>query len=166
MLGRIARTLPAAALALAVGLFQPAATSAGDAQELAVGHGIVKLKSAYPMQETVARLQADIKGKGIMIFNVIDQAKLAQDAGIKLRPSTLLVFGNPPLGTQFMTSNPLSGIDWPVRLLVVEDESANVWLVYSDFHYLARRHGIADRDAQFAMAANVVAFIASSVGAR
>jgi len=57
--------------------------------------GIIKVKSAYPMAETVAKLKGDIAGKGIKFFDEIDQAKLAGDAGIKLRPSTLLVFGNP-----------------------------------------------------------------------
>ena len=58
------------------------------------------------MAEAIARIKADIAGKGIKFFMEIDQSKLAADAGIKLRPSTLLVFGNPPLGTQFITSNP------------------------------------------------------------
>src|SRR5690242_19727638 len=80
--------------------------------------GIVKVKSAYALKETIERLKQDIAAKGIKFFSEIDQAKLAEDAGIKLRPSTLLVFGNPPLGTLFLTSNPNSGLDWPVRLLV------------------------------------------------
>jgi uncharacterized protein (DUF302 family) len=57
-----------------------------------------------------------------MFFLAVDQSKLASDAGIKLRPSTLLVFCNPALGSQFITSNPDAGIDWPVRLLISEDE--------------------------------------------
>ena len=68
--------------------------------------GIVRVKSAVPMAEAITRIKADIAGKGIKFFTEIDQSKLAADAGIKLRPSTLLVFGNPPLGTQFITSNP------------------------------------------------------------
>src|SRR3712207_9289532 len=80
-----------------------------------------------------------------MFFFAVDQSKLASEAGIKLRPSTLLVFGNPGLGSQFITSNPNVGIDWPVRLLVSEDETGTVWTVHNDFHYIARRHGITDR---------------------
>ena len=76
--------------------------------------GIVRVKSAVPMQEAIVRIKADIASKGIKFFSEIDQSKLAADAGIKLRPSTLLVFGNPPLGTQFITSNPNAGLDWPV----------------------------------------------------
>src|SRR6476660_4348188 len=77
--------------------------------------GVVRVKSAYSFQNTVERLKRDIAAKGIRFFSEIDQAKLAADAGIKLNPSTLLVFGNPPLGTQFMTANPAAGLAWPVR---------------------------------------------------
>src|SRR4051794_31002157 len=68
--------------------------------------GIVRVRSAVPMPEAIARIKADIAAKGIKFFAEIDQSKLAAEAGLKLRPSTLLVFGNPPLGTQFITSNP------------------------------------------------------------
>src|SRR3954471_13972006 len=71
---------------------------------LAAGNGIVAGKSAYGMDETVARLKQDIAAKGLKLFDEIDEAKLAKDAGIAARPSTLLVFGNPALGTQFITS--------------------------------------------------------------
>jgi uncharacterized protein (DUF302 family) len=101
-----------------------------------------------------------------VFFGLIDQSKLAADAGIALRPSSLLVFGNPALGSQFMTSNPAAGIDWPVRLLVFEDAQGEVWAVYTDFAAIARRHGITDREAQFAMAAEVIASITSAVKAK
>ena len=129
-------------------------------------NGIVLLKSAYGVEETVQRLKADVADKGIMFFQDIDQQKLAADAGIELRPSRLLVFGNPPLGSQFMTSNPQAGIDWPVRLLVFQDKNGQVWAEYSDFGYIARRHGIEDRGAQFQMASEVIASITSSVAQR
>lgn len=73
------------------------------------------------------------------------------------------MFGNPPLGTQFMTSNPNSGLDWPVRLLVTQDAQGAVWATYTDFAWIAQRHGIRDRDAQFKMASEVVASITSAV---
>ena len=128
--------------------------------------GIIKVKSAYPLSETITKLKADIAGKGIKFFDEIDQAKLAGDAGIKLRPSTLLVFGNPPLGTQFITAKPDVGLDWPVRLLVFENERGEVWLAYTDFAWIARRHGINSRDDQFKMATNVITSITSSVTAK
>ena len=68
--------------------------------------GVVKVESVYGFGETITRLEADIAKKGIKFFLAVDQSQLGADAGIKLKPSTLLIFGNPPLGIQFLTSNP------------------------------------------------------------
>src|SRR5215831_13708880 len=149
--------LPAALIALLVAVVSfSALTGAGN-------DGIIRVKSAYPITEAVARIKQDVASKGIMFFSEVDQSKLAAGAGITLRPSTLLTFGNPPLGTQFITSNPNAGLDWPVRLLVFENEKGEVWTAYTDFTWIARRHGIKDRDAQFKMASEVIASITSAV---
>ena len=129
----------------------------------AADDGIVRIKSAYSMPETIKRLKKDVANKGILFFDEIDQSKLAADAGVRLRPSTLLVFGNPPLGTLFLTSNPAAGLDWPVRLLVYEDDNKDVWVVYTDFEWIAHRHGITDRDQAFVKASEVIASITSTV---
>ena len=126
-------------------------------------NGVVRVRSAYPLAETVNRLKKDVADKGIMFFSEIDQSELAAKAGIKLLPSTLLVFGNPPLGIQFLTSNADSGLDWPVRLLVHQDANGDVWAVYTDFDWIARRHHIKDRSDAFKMASMVVQSITSSV---
>jgi uncharacterized protein (DUF302 family) len=123
--------------------------------------GIVRVKSAYSLPETVNRLKKDVADKGIMFFSEIDQSELAAKAGIKLSPSRLLVFGNPPLGIQFLTSNPDSGLDWPVRLLVRQDANGDVWAVYTDFEW--KRHHIEDRGAAFKMASMVIQSITSVV---
>jgi uncharacterized protein (DUF302 family) len=128
--------------------------------------GVIAAKSAYGMEETVDRLKKDIAAKGITFFQQIDQSQLAAKAGIELRPSILLVFGNPPLGTQFITANPQAGLDWPVRLLVYRDDKGAVWTAYTDFAWIAKRHGVQSRDAQFHMASEVAASIVSSVAAR
>jgi len=73
------------------------------------------------------------------------------------------VFGNPPLGTQFITSNPNAGLDWPVRLLLTQDHNGDVWAVWTDFGWIARRHNIRDRAAQFEMATKVVGSITSTI---
>jgi uncharacterized protein (DUF302 family) len=127
--------------------------------------GIIRVKSRYAMAETIERIKDDIAAKGIMFFNAIDQAGLAKDAGIDLLPSVLLVFGNPPLGTLFLSANPDSGLDWPVRLLVRQDADGTVWAVYTDFAWIARRHGITSRDKEFEMAAEVIGSITASVAA-
>ncbi len=125
--------------------------------------GVIVQKSAYGMDETVARLKKDIAAKGIVFFQEIDQTALAAKAGIELKPSVLLIFGNPPLGTQFITANPQAGLDWPVRMLVYRDSGGTVWVAWSDFAWIAKRHGITTREAQFHMASEVAASIASSV---
>ncbi|APG09997.1 chromosome condensation protein CrcB [Bradyrhizobium japonicum] len=125
--------------------------------------GIVRVKSAVPMPEAISRIKADIAAKGIKFFFEVDQSKLAADAGIKLRPSTLLVFGNPPLGTQFITANPNAGLDWPVRLLLTQDDNGDVWAVWTDFGWIAKRHNITNREAQFKMATTVVRSITSTI---
>jgi uncharacterized protein (DUF302 family) len=127
--------------------------------------GVVRVKSVYGFQETIERLKNDVAAKGIRFFIEIDQQKLAADAGITLSPSTLLIFGNPPLGTQFISANPNAGLDWPVRLLVMEDSAGGVWAVYTDFVWIAARHGIVNRADQFKMASMVIASITSSVKA-
>ena len=141
-------------LALALLLASPA---------LAENNGVVRVRSAYSMQDTIERIKADVTAKGIMHFAEIDQSKLAAAAGIALRPSTLLIFGNPPLGTLFITARPEAGLDWPVRLLVSEDESGQVWAIYTDFKWIAERHGITDRDNEFSTASGVIASITSTI---
>ena|SRR6516162_2217326 len=128
--------------------------------------GIIRVESSYSMEETIERLKKDIAGKGIKFFSEIDQSKLAADAGIKLRPSVLLIFGNPPLGTQFITANANAGLDWPVRLLVFQNDKGEVWAAYTDFDWIARRHGIESRNDQFKMASAVIESITSSVKAK
>src|SRR3954470_6148287 len=98
--GLCAATLIPFALALA-----PLAIKAEEPSRQMFENGIVQVKSVYPFDETVDRIKQDVAAKGIMFFFAVDQAKLASEAGIKLRPSTLLVFGNPALGSQFITSN-------------------------------------------------------------
>jgi uncharacterized protein (DUF302 family) len=108
---------PTRSLAVAIAL--TAMTAIGLSQSIRAGSppqtvrtdGVVRVKSAYGVEDTIARLKADIAGKGIMFFSAVDQSKLAADAGITLRPSTLLIFGNPPLSPQFITANSAAGLD-------------------------------------------------------
>lgn len=136
----------------------------GIADDLALqGDGLLRTRSAYSVAETAQRIRGDVEAKGILFFSAIDQSKLGEDAGIDLPDSQLLLFGNPPLGVLFLTSNPESGMDWPVRMLVHEDSNGTVWAVYQDWDWVAQRYGITDRMAEFAKATEVVASIVSSV---
>ena len=140
--------------------------AATRADQAVAGDGIVRSKSAYAFGDTVERLTNDVASKGIMLFSVIDQTKLAKDAGLNIIPSTLLVFGNPALGTQFIAARPEAGLDWPVRLLVQQDTDGHVWVSYTDFAWIARRHKVRDGEMAFTTASGVIASITSSVAAK
>ncbi|HET9397344.1 MAG TPA: DUF302 domain-containing protein [Sphingomicrobium sp.] len=124
--------------------------------------GVIKQRSDYAFDDTVARLKADIDAKGIRFFDEIDHQELGAGADLKIGRSTLLLFGNPPLGVQFLQANPLAGLDWPVRMLVTEDSDGAVWISWSDFRFVANRYRLEDRDPQIAMAGQVAASIASA----
>ena len=162
MTSRIAALAAATLIPFSLAL-APLGARAEEPSRQVLENGLVRVKSAYPFNGTIDRIKQDVAAKGIMFFLAVDQSKLASEAGIKLRPSTLLVFGNPALGSQFITSNPNAGIDWPVRLLVSEDETGAVWTIYNDFHYVAHRHGIMDRDAAFDKASEVIASVTTNV---
>jgi uncharacterized protein (DUF302 family) len=128
----------------------------------APAEGVIKQRSDYAFDETVTRLKADIAAKGIKFFDEIDQAALGAGADLPINRSKLLLFGNPPLGVQFLQSNPVAGLDWPVRMLVSQDDDGQVWVSWTDFRFVASRYQLTDRDAQIAMASEVAASIASS----
>jgi uncharacterized protein (DUF302 family) len=125
--------------------------------------GVQIVHSAYGIDETVNRLKADIAAKGIRFFTEIDQAQLGAGANIAIRPSRLILFGNPPLGVQFLSANRYAGLDWPVRMLVVEEADGSVTVAWTDFAFIGHRYALKDRDAQLKMASEVAASIASSV---
>jgi uncharacterized protein (DUF302 family) len=124
--------------------------------------GVVKQRSDYGFDETVVRLKGDIASKGLRFFDQIDQQALGAGANLPINRSTLLLFGNPPLGVQFLQSNPVAGLDWPVRMLVSQDDDGAVWISWTDFHFVANRYQLKDRDAQIKMASEVAASIASA----
>ena len=105
--------------------------------------GLVALKSAYDAKDTMDRLESAVKQKGLNVFARIDHAAGAAKLGKKLRATELLIFGNPQGGTPFMECAQTVGIDLPLKALVWQDESGQVWLGYNDPAYLAARHGVA-----------------------
>ncbi len=163
MSNRFATLLLSAGTAAVITLSGVPALAANEAEREVGADGLVSTKSAYPMDETIERLIADIESKGITYFLTIDQRQLAADAGIELNPSTLLIFGNPALGSHFITARPEAGLDWPVRLLVHEDVDGQVWTTYTDFGWIADRHDITNRQAEFGMATQVISSITASV---
>jgi len=109
-------------------------------------NGLVTKQSKFSAAETLDRLEQVLKKKGIRVFDRISHKKNAEGVKLSLRPTELLIFGNPKLGTHFFTSNQTAGIDFPMKMLAWEDEKGQVWLTYNDPAYLAARHGIKDRD--------------------
>jgi uncharacterized protein (DUF302 family) len=106
--------------------------------------GLIAITSPYSANETMRRLEQQVTDRGLTIFARIDHAAGAASAGAELRPTVLLVFGNPKGGTPFMQCRQTVGIDLPLKVLVWEDASAQVWLAYNDPAFIARRHGVTD----------------------
>ncbi len=109
--------------------------------------GLIVKRSPYSVKQTLDRLESALKKKSITIALRWDHAARARAAGIELRPTELLVFGNPKLGSHFFTSKQTAGIDLPMKALAWQDEKGRVWLGYNDPGYLAERHDIEDRAA-------------------
>ncbi len=149
----LAATLPASA---------QTAPSGAAAIAAAPARGVLRQVSSYGFDETVRRIRADLGTKNIPVFAEIDQQRLGAGANLRIRRSTLILFGNPPLGVQFLQANPLAGLDWPVRMLVTEDASGRVWIAWTDFAFIAERYTLAGLDPQLAMATQVAASVAAA----
>ena len=108
------------------------------------GDGLVSVKSVHDVKKTADRLESKLKEKGMRIFNRINHAQGAQNAGISLRPTELIIFGNPKVGAPLMKCGQSVAIDLPQKALVWQDASGQVWLSYNDPEYVAKRHGIRD----------------------
>ena len=106
--------------------------------------GLVAVKSPYSAKVTMDRFELIVKEKGLNVFARIDHAAGAAKVGKALRPTEVLIFGNPQGGTPFMECAQSVGIDLPLKALVWQDASSQVWLGYNDPMYLAQRHGVAD----------------------
>ena len=137
-----------------------AATPVAKAQT-APALGVIRLRSTHGFDETVARLKAAIAAKGVRFFDALDQQALGKEANLAIGKSVIVRFGNPPLGVQFLQANRYAGLDWPVRMLVVEEADGSVWLAWTDFQFMAKRYGITTQAAQFKMAAEVAGSIAA-----
>jgi uncharacterized protein (DUF302 family) len=101
---------------------------------------------AHGANETVARLKSLLAQKGIQVFAHIDHAAGAQTVGMSLRPTQVLIFGNPRAGTPLMQSQQTMGLDLPLRVLIWDDAAGKVWLTYRRVADLARDHHVADQD--------------------
>jgi len=118
--------------------------------------GLVIVQSAYSVDETANRLQGALQAGGLMVVARVDHAANAQRVGKVLRPTQLLIFGNPQAGTELLQAVQTVGIDLPQKLLVWEDEAGQVHVAYNDPGYLAQRHGIVGEDQTLMMIGNAL----------
>jgi uncharacterized protein (DUF302 family) len=107
-------------------------------------NGIISQLSPYSVTETIDRLEAILQAKGIAIFIRIDQQAEARKVGLSMRPTQLLLFGNPKAGTPLMVAEPTSGLDLPLKVLAWEAPDGKVWLSYNDPDYLKQRFLLSD----------------------
>ena len=106
--------------------------------------GLITIRSAFEPEETMSRLEAEVKAKGLTVFAHVDHAAGANEVGLPLRPTDLLIFGNAKGGTPLMQAEQTIGIDLPLKALVWQDASGVTLLSYNDPHFLAQRHGLGD----------------------
>ena len=124
--------------------------------------GLITKKSVLSPVETMERLEAAIREKGMSVFARVDHSGGAAGIGMPLRFTQLLIFGNPKGGTPLMQSRQTIGIDLPLRLLVWQDARGEVWVSYDDPSYLAARHAVTDRkDAVVALSAALEGLVSS-----
>ena len=109
--------------------------------------GLLQVKSPHGVSETLDRFEQAVRDKGMTVFTRIDHAAGAARVGKVLRPTELLIFGNPNIGTLLMQSNQTAAIDLPMKALAWKDAQGQVWLAWNDPAWIARRHGVSDRDA-------------------
>lgn len=132
--------------------------SAANADEL------TKKPSKYSVKETVDRLAAALKDKGIKFAARVDHAAAAKTAGLELKPTEVLMFGNPKLGTPLMQTNRLVAIDLPMKVLVWEDDAGKVWIGYTPPSTIMKRYKIDGRDAVFKTMAGALEAFTNAAG--
>jgi uncharacterized protein (DUF302 family) len=106
------------------------------------GNGLLQVASPCTVDETVNRLEAVLAQRGVQVFALIDHSGEAEKVGMKMRPTKLVIFGNPKGGTPVMVAAPTLAIDLPLKALVWEDGGGKVWVTYNSPEYLQQRHGV------------------------
>jgi uncharacterized protein (DUF302 family) len=133
----------------------------------AADNGLITVQSHYSVKETIVRFEAAVRAKeslGFIVFTEIDHAAAAAKFGLKMRPRTVIIFGNPKLGTPVMVNTPMLAIDVPPKALIWEDDQNKVWLTYNSADYLGdviyARHGLPNPPSTPKLAAGLEAFAA------
>src|SRR5277367_1870016 len=111
-------------------------------------NGLITIRSQSSVMATIDRLEASLRESGVSIFARINHAAGAASAGMSLRPTEVLIFGNPKAGTPLMQAKQTIGIDLPLKVLAWEDASGNVWVTYNDPAWLVARHALGEDTAE------------------
>jgi uncharacterized protein (DUF302 family) len=106
------------------------------------GKGIINAPSNLSVDQTVEKLKGILAAKGVNVFALVDHSGEAEKAGLKMRPTKLLIFGSPKAGTPVMLAAPSIAIDLPLKILIWEDGQGKVWVSYNSPTYLQERHGV------------------------
>jgi uncharacterized protein (DUF302 family)/uncharacterized membrane protein YidH (DUF202 family) len=109
---------------------------------LSKGEGIINLPASQSVDQTVEKLKGVLQAKGVNLFALVDHSGEAEKVGMKMRPTKLLIFGNPKGGTPVMLAAPGIAIDLPLKILIWEDSQGKVWVSYNSPAYLKERHGV------------------------
>jgi uncharacterized protein (DUF302 family) len=140
-----------------------ALSTAMFSQPVQADDGIIRVPSPYNVSLTIDKLESALKAKGMTIFTRISHSDGAHKAGFELRPTELLVFGNPKVGTPLMQCSQSIALDLPQKALAYQDETSKVWLAYNDPGYIAARHHISGcEDSIHRITAALAAFAASA----
>src|SRR3984885_6089084 len=117
-------------------------TGGDDSMTATTNNGIVNKPSNHSVEQTVKSVTNILKAKEVALFALIDHSGEAEKIGLKMRPTKLLIFGNPKAGTPLMLASPSSAIDLPLKILIWEDAHGKVWLTYNSPAYLQERHSL------------------------
>ena len=120
-------------------------------------NGIIDQASSHSVEQTVEKLKHILQARGITLFATIDHSGEAEKVGLTMKPTKLLIFGNPKAGTPVMLAAPTSAIDLPLKILVWEDAKGRVWLSYNSARYLQQRHNLPENLLQNLAAAEKIA---------
>jgi uncharacterized protein (DUF302 family)/uncharacterized membrane protein YidH (DUF202 family) len=144
----VALTLAVVGLAMAIYLVsvgQPKPTNVGPqekAMTLSTDPGIISVATSHSVDEAVEKLKEMLQAKGVKLFALVDHSGEAEKVGLAMRPTKLLIFGNPKAGTPLMIASPTIAIDLPLKILVWEDSNSKVWISYNSPAYLQARHNL------------------------
>jgi uncharacterized protein (DUF302 family) len=127
--------------------------------------GLVTVESAHSAADTLSRLEEVVKSKGVRIFATIDHAAAAAEVGLTLRPTVVLIFGDPHAGTVLMQADQAVGLDLPLKALIWEDAGGHAFVTYNDPRWIARRHGLTGAAAEMAgkLAAGLEGMVSAAV---